>query len=69
MDAKDCEQKKLLPPNTLETALALAKTLREELDRDQKNWRLLQVFASLTADYMETLIAFLIWRIRRVSLE
>ncbi len=54
----------LLPPNTLETALELARTLREELEREDKNRRLLQVFASLTANYLEALIAFLIWKTR-----
>ncbi len=53
-----------LPPNTLEAALELASTLREELEREPKNWRLLQVFASLTASYLEALIAFLIWKTR-----
>ncbi len=58
------EDSNLLPLNTLDAALELAKTLREELEREPKNWRLLQVFASLTANYLEALIAFLIWKTR-----
>ncbi len=53
-----------LPLNTLEKALDIARTLREELERENKNWWLLEVFASLTANYLEALIAFLIWKAR-----
>ncbi len=60
----DCEDTSAFSLNTLETALEMAKTLREQLERDDKNWRVLQIFALLTADYVETLMAFLIWKIR-----
>ncbi len=50
--------------NTLEQALKVASLLREELERDEKNMRLLQIFAALSASYMEALIAFLIWKLK-----
>jgi hypothetical protein len=53
-----------IPLTTLEQSLAIARLLRRELEREDKNGRLLQVFASLTANYLEALIAFLIWKSR-----
>ncbi len=53
-----------IPLNTLEQALSIARLLRQELEREDKSWRQLQVFASLTANYLEALIAFLIWKAR-----
>ncbi len=58
-----------IPLNTLEQALSIARILRQELEREDKNSRLLSVFASLTANYLEALIAFLIWKARSSDLK
>lgn len=54
-----------IPLVTLEMALDMAHQLREELDQENINWQQTQVSASLTASFLEALIAFLIWKSRR----
>ncbi len=57
-----------IPLTTLEQALSIARSLRVELEGDGKNSRLFKIFAALSANYLEALIAFLIWKSRRNSL-
>ncbi len=58
----------LIPLTTLEQALSIARSLRAELEGDGKNMRLFKIFAALSANYLEALIAFLIWKSRRNNL-
>ncbi len=54
-----------IPLTTLEQALSIARSLRAELEGDNKNSRVFKIFAALSANYLEALIAFLIWKSRR----
>jgi hypothetical protein len=56
------------PLNTLDKALEFAGALSRELE-GEKPWRTYRVFASLTDDRFEALIAFLIWKARGESLK
>lgn len=54
-----------VPLNTLEKALQLAHVLRQDLNRggSQTSWGF-RVFSAFTADELEALAAFFIWRAR-----
>ncbi len=54
--------------NTLDKALEFAGALSRELE-GEKTWRMYRVFASLTSDRFEALIAFLIWKARGDNLK
>lgn len=58
----------IVPLNTLDKALEFAGALSRELE-GEKAWRAYRVFASLTGDRFEALIAFLIWKARGESLK
>ncbi len=57
-----------IPLNTLDKALEFAGELTRELE-GERTWRMYRVFASLTGDRFEALIAFLIWKARGESLK
>ncbi len=48
--------------------MSIARSLRAELEGDNKNSRIFKIFADLSANYLEALIAFLIWKSRRNNL-
>ncbi len=57
------------PLNTLDQALHFAGTFSMELQREGTTSRAYRVFASLTHDQFQALVAFLYWRARAEVLE
>ncbi len=60
--------KKRIPVNTLESALALARQVSRDLRQERRTRQNYQLFAALTGDELEALLAFLIWRARGESI-
>ncbi len=53
-----------IPLNTLDRALQFAGDLSQELRREDKAWRMYEVFTLLAEDQLEAWIAFLVWKAR-----